>query len=175
MLFNNDPRVITFSMHCVQNYFSEKQHSDIDVELQAGTEDMEYLAKLQSWYVLSCYDGTYPALTSSLAFDYIYLPWHKCVLMCVHIFRLPYLTDTLKPDLIFFQAGVDPHKGVPFYWFLKMKRFVDSNFCYLPYTLLDDRLGKLKLTRAGLSKRNKMVFNAARRANARIVVTMGGG
>ena len=56
-----------------------------------------------------------------------------------------------------------------------MKRFVDSNFCYLPYTLLDDRLGKLKLTRAGLSKRNKMVFNAARRANARIVVTMGGG
>lgn len=26
-------------------------------------------------------------------------------------FRLPYLTVTLKPDLIFFQAGVDPHKG----------------------------------------------------------------
>ena len=85
VLFNNDPRVITFSMHCVQNYFSEKQHSDIDVELQAGTEDMEYLAKLQSWYVLSCYDGTYPALTSSLAFDYIYLPLHKCVLMYVHL------------------------------------------------------------------------------------------
>lgn len=41
--------------------------------------------------------------------------------------------------------------------------------------LLDDRLGKLKLTRAGLSRRNKMVFNAARRAGARIVVTMGGG
>jgi hypothetical protein len=39
----------------------------------------------------------------------------------------------------------------------------------------DDRLGRLKLTRAGLSKRNKMVFNAAKRAGARIVTTMGGG
>lgn len=39
----------------------------------------------------------------------------------------------------------------------------------------DDRLGHLKLTRQGLRKRNRMVFNAARRAGARIVVTMGGG
>ena len=35
------------------------------------------------------------------------------ILMFTNIlhFRLPYLTVTLKPDLIFFQAGVDPHKG----------------------------------------------------------------
>ena len=110
MLFNNDPRVITFSMHCVQNYFSEKQHSDIDVELQAGTEDMEYLAKLQSWYVLSCHNCTYPAYTTLHTFDFLNQLLHKSVLM-LYFYRLPYLTDTLKPDLIFFQAGVDPHKG----------------------------------------------------------------
>jgi hypothetical protein len=40
---------------------------------------------------------------------------------------------------------------------------------------LDDRLGRLKITRAGLSKRNRMVYTAARRAGARVVVTMGGG
>ena len=68
-------------MHCVQNYFSEKQHSDIDVELQAGTEDMEYLAKLQSWYVLSCYHGTYPAYTALPTFDFVYQPLQKSVLM----------------------------------------------------------------------------------------------
>ena len=49
VLFQNEPRVTTFSMHCKQNIFSVKQSSDIDVELQEGTEDMEYLAKLQSW------------------------------------------------------------------------------------------------------------------------------
>ena len=54
VLFKDDPRVTTFSMHCIQNYFSEKQHSDVDVELQAGTEDVEYLAKLQSWFVFCC-------------------------------------------------------------------------------------------------------------------------
>ena len=49
MLFQDDPRVTTFSMHCGSNYFSEKRHSDVDVEVEAGTEDKEYLAKLQSW------------------------------------------------------------------------------------------------------------------------------
>jgi len=98
-------------MHCIKNLFSTKQTSDIDVEVEPGVGDMEYLAKLQSW--------------------------------------LPYLTSTLKPDLIFYQAGVDGHK--------------------------DDRLGKLKLSREGLSKRNRMVFNAARRCGSKIVTTMGGG
>ena len=38
-------------MHCAQNYFSPKQRSDVDVEVEAGTEDAAYLAKLQSWLV----------------------------------------------------------------------------------------------------------------------------
>jgi hypothetical protein len=36
-------------MHCEQNIFSKKQNSDVDVEVLAGTGDVEYLAKLQSW------------------------------------------------------------------------------------------------------------------------------
>ena len=49
VLFQNEPRVTTFSMHCEQNIFSKKQNSDVDVEVLAGTGDVEYLAKLQSW------------------------------------------------------------------------------------------------------------------------------
>jgi hypothetical protein len=49
VLFQDEPRVTTFSMHCEQNIFSKKQNSDVDIELQAGTGDVEYLAKLQSW------------------------------------------------------------------------------------------------------------------------------
>eukprot|EP00392_Amoebophrya_sp_AT5.2_P015722 g15938.t1 len=53
------------------------------------------------------------------------------------------------PPLVLFQAGVDP--------------------------LAEDRLGKLKLSRATLWKRNAMVLEWCRRRSAMIVVTMGGG
>ena len=67
VLFQNEPRVTTFSMHCRQNIFSIKQSSDIDVELQEGTEDAEYLAKLQSWSVQYLSQYTSNAILSSLA------------------------------------------------------------------------------------------------------------
>ena len=86
-------------MHCSGNYFSTKQVSDKDVEVESGAQDEAYLGILQAW--------------------------------------LPYLTKTIQPDLVFFQAGVDVHK--------------------------DDRLGKLKLSRAGVSKRNHMVYAAVKR------------
>jgi acetoin utilization deacetylase AcuC-like enzyme len=111
VLFKDDSRVFTFSMHCKENYFSKKQSSDVDVELDAGTTDEEYLLKLQAW--------------------------------------LPYLTKTLQPDLIFYQAGVD----------------ISGK----------DRLGRLSITRDGLRRRNRMVYKAAKRHGVRIVTTMGGG
>ena len=44
---------------------------------------------------------------------------NHCKNLCLcYIYRLPYLTETLKPDLIFFQAGVDPHKGDSPCWYL---------------------------------------------------------
>lgn len=110
-LFENNPNVFTFSMHCKENYFSTKQQSKVDVELEAGCNDEKYLELLDYW--------------------------------------LPYLMNTFDPDLIFYQAGVDIYEG--------------------------DRLGKLKITRIGLQKRNQMVFDIALRYNKKIVVTMGGG
>jgi acetoin utilization deacetylase AcuC-like enzyme len=48
VLFANNSAVFTFSMHCSANYFSAKQHSDLDVEVPAGAGDAEYLALLRT-------------------------------------------------------------------------------------------------------------------------------
>ena len=53
------------------------------------------------------------------------------------------------PDLILYQAGVDPHGG--------------------------DKLGRLALTDAGLAARDRYVMRAARRAGVPLASTMGGG
>ena len=47
-IFRNDPSVFTFSMHCAANFPGRKQVSDLDVPLDEGTEDDEYLAKLEA-------------------------------------------------------------------------------------------------------------------------------
>jgi acetoin utilization deacetylase AcuC-like enzyme len=111
VLFAQEPRVFTFSMHCRENYFSRKEHSNVDVELKPGTGDEEYMEQLQLW--------------------------------------LPKLFDTVKPDLVFYQAGVDIFEG--------------------------DRLGKLKVTREGLQRRNAAVYQEVMARNMKCVVTMGGG
>ena len=49
VLFRDNNRVFTFSMHCKENYFSEKQVSDLDVEVDAGSTDAEYLKVLSKW------------------------------------------------------------------------------------------------------------------------------
>lgn len=110
-LFCTDPNVFTFSMHCKDNYFSKKEQSDIDVELDSHTGDDLYLSTLNDW--------------------------------------LPRLFDTVQPDLVFYQAGVDIFEG--------------------------DRLGKLKVSRAGLQRRNHAVYEQVMKRNLKCVVTMGGG
>ena len=45
-IFQNDPDVFTFSMHCAVNFPSAKQQSDLDVPLPAGMEDDAYLQTL---------------------------------------------------------------------------------------------------------------------------------
>ena len=54
-----------------------------------------------------------------------------------------------SPGLIFYLAGADPHEG--------------------------DRLGRLKLTAAGLAERDRRVFAAARERRIRLAVSMAGG
>jgi acetoin utilization deacetylase AcuC-like enzyme len=49
VLFKDRPDVVTFSMHCAANYFSEKQQSDLDIELPEGCTDQTYLMTLSYW------------------------------------------------------------------------------------------------------------------------------
>ncbi|CAN0440667.1 unnamed protein product, partial [Ectocarpus sp. 8 AP-2014] len=97
VLFKSKPEVFTFSIHCKANYFSEKEDSDVDVEVEEGAGDEEYLSLLS-----------------------------EC---------LPSLVDQVRPDLIFYQGGVDP--------------------------LEHDQLGRLSLTREGLRLRNRLVYDTA--------------
>lgn len=46
-IFENEPRVFTFSMHCKANYPLVKEKSDLDVELELGTGDETYLGLLR--------------------------------------------------------------------------------------------------------------------------------
>jgi acetoin utilization deacetylase AcuC-like enzyme len=63
--------------------------------------------------------------------------------------ELPPLLDTVAPDLLLFQAGVDPHA--------------------------DDRLGRLALTDAGLAARDAFVVGQCARRGIAIASTLGGG
>jgi acetoin utilization deacetylase AcuC-like enzyme len=47
-IFENDPDVLTASMHCTVNFPFRKQRSRIDIELPEGTEDEAYLEALES-------------------------------------------------------------------------------------------------------------------------------
>ena len=111
-IFEDDPRVITFSAHGAGNYpWKTKMRSDHDVDVPDGTGDKEYIAMLEEW--------------------------------------LPRLFETYDPRLVYFQAGVD--------------------------ALAVDSFGKLKMTRAGMLRRNHMVFDECLRRDVPLVITMGGG
>ncbi|HSN62077.1 MAG TPA: histone deacetylase, partial [Ferruginibacter sp.] len=45
-IFENDPRVFTFSMHGEHNYPFQKEKSDLDIGLKDGTDDVTYLQLL---------------------------------------------------------------------------------------------------------------------------------
>jgi acetoin utilization deacetylase AcuC-like enzyme len=49
VLFQNRSEVFTFSLNCAANYFSQKEASDLDIELPAGCTDETYLATLRHW------------------------------------------------------------------------------------------------------------------------------
>ena len=63
--------------------------------------------------------------------------------------HLPPVFERARPDIVFFQAGVDPLDG--------------------------DRLGRLRLSLEGLRRRDRIVAEAARDAGAPLVLTLGGG
>ena len=63
--------------------------------------------------------------------------------------HLPQVLKAARPDIVYYQAGVDP--------------------------LAEDTLGRLSLTHAGLEARDTFVLEAARRSGIPVVVTLGGG
>jgi acetoin utilization deacetylase AcuC-like enzyme len=63
--------------------------------------------------------------------------------------RLPGLLDEVRPDLVFFNAGVDPH--------------------------VDDRLGRLALSADGLWRRERLVLQACLGAGIPVAGVIGGG
>ena len=63
--------------------------------------------------------------------------------------HLPRVLDAHRPDLVFYLAGADPYEG--------------------------DRLGRLKLTIAGLQARDRFVFDACRTRRLPVAVAMSGG
>jgi acetoin utilization deacetylase AcuC-like enzyme len=63
--------------------------------------------------------------------------------------HLPGVLNGHQPDFVFYLAGADPYEG--------------------------DRLGRLKLTIAGLRTRDEIVFDACRRIGVPVAVTMSGG
>ncbi len=63
--------------------------------------------------------------------------------------HVPRILDEFRPDFVFYQSGVDPYEG--------------------------DRLGKLKLTIAGLKARDQYVLAQVRARRIPIATTMGGG
>ena len=63
--------------------------------------------------------------------------------------HLPRVLDAHRPDLVFYLAGADPYEG--------------------------DRLGRLKLTVAGLQARDRLVFDACRTRRLPVAVAMSGG
>ncbi|WP_267420839.1 histone deacetylase [Methylobacterium sp. GC_Met_2] len=105
------PDLFTLSIHCENNYPSQKIAGDLDIGLPDRLGDEAYLAVLRA--------------------------------------RLPQLLDAFQPDLVFYNAGVDPHE--------------------------DDRLGRLCLTDDGLLARDRFVVAQARARRIPIVAVIGGG
>lgn len=62
-IFQNDPRVFTFSMHCEANYPLQKEQSDLDIGLPVGTDDPYYLSQLKN---------SLPRLIQEVAPDFVF-------------------------------------------------------------------------------------------------------
>ena len=122
---------------------------DCDVHQGDGTADC--LARFPDLFTLSIHaEKNYP--TRKIAGDLdLGLPDGMddagyAAMLTAH---LPPLLDGFSPDLVFYNAGVDPHR--------------------------DDRLGRLCLSDAGLAARDRFVVGEARRRGIPLVAVIGGG
>ncbi|KAM3874723.1 uncharacterized protein SYNPCC7002_A1628-like [Diretmus argenteus] len=110
-IFKAEPRVFTFSVHCGKNFPLRKQRSDLDISVEDGMEDEEYLSTVED--------------------------------------HLPSVLETFRPDLVLYDAGVDPHR--------------------------DDELGRLRLTDQGLYQRDLYVMKTVVARGVPVATVIGGG
>lgn len=110
-IFEQEPRVFTFSMHGANNFPTRKEKSDLDIPLPDGVSDNEFLAIVKQ--------------------------------------EVPRLIAELKPNFIFYLAGVD--------------------------VLESDRLGKLALSKEACKERDRIVLQHCKDAGIPVQVSMGGG
>ena len=122
---------------------------DLDVHQGDGTADC--LALSPDLFTLSIHcENNYPAQKIAGDLD-IGLPdrLDDAAYLDVLRARLPTLLDAFAPDLVFYNAGVDPHR--------------------------DDRLGRLCLTDDGLLARDRYVVAQARARGIALAAVIGGG
>lgn len=110
-MFRSDPSVFTLSIHNAKNFPLLKQESDLDVGLEDGVGDAEYLD--------------------------------------VVVRTLPWILDSFRPDLVIYDAGIDPH--------------------------VDDSLGRLALTDRGLYDRDFYVLRHLFKRGIPVATVIGGG
>lgn len=110
-IFQDDPSVLTLSLHGENNFPFRKESSDLDVGLPDGCGDDDYLCALEN--------------------------------------ALDTLDQRLLPGLVVYLAGVDPFER--------------------------DRLGRLKLTAAGLQTRDERVFAWCHHRRVPVAFVMAGG
>ena len=122
---------------------------DLDVHQGDGTASL--MAGRGDIFTLSIHaDKNFPARKARSTLD-IALPdgVEDAAYAAILADTLPRVLDDFAPDLILYQAGVDPHA--------------------------DDRLGRLALTDAGLDARDRFVMRQARARGIPLASTMGGG
>jgi len=123
----------------------------VDLDVHQGNGTAALFAEDSSVFTFSAHGvGNYPARKEQSTVD-IELP-DGCndmeYLDTIERF-LPQALADHRPDLVLYQAGVDP--------------------------LAEDRLGRLSLTRDGLARRDELVFRAIEEIGAPVVLTLGGG
>ncbi len=110
-IFAGSSSVFTLSMHARRNYPVRKVASSLDIALEDGAGDADYLDALGR--------------------------------------ALPPALQAFRPDIVFYNAGVDPHE--------------------------EDRLGRLSLSDEGLEARDRYVIATVRRAGIPLAGVIGGG
>jgi acetoin utilization deacetylase AcuC-like enzyme len=110
-IFADDDSVFTLSIHQLNNYPAYKPPSTVDLNMEDGVEDQEYL------------DALLPAVHGAL--------------------------DAFAPEIVFYIGGADPY--------------------------YDDQLGGLGLSLQGLKRRDKGVFEEARKRRIPVVTSLAGG